>query len=105
MPDQLAALPHVRVASDRGDRARYRSLPAGARFGIAPFRPGCPRSMPVADCPGMGLPVLAPRMGRFAEHGDPALHFTTTADASTPCAPSAPTPRTARTRPPSRPAT
>lgn len=81
MRDQLAALPHVQVVSDRGDRVRYRHLLAGARFGIAPFRPGCPWSMSVVDCQGMGLPVIAPRMGWFAEHIDPGLCFNTTAEA------------------------
>ncbi|MFB6980341.1 glycosyltransferase family 1 protein [Streptomyces scopuliridis] len=81
MRDALAALPHVQVVSDRGDRIRYRDLLAGARFGIAPFRPGCPWSMSVVDCQGMGLPVIAPRMGWLAEHIDPALCFTTAAEA------------------------
>ncbi|MEV8335068.1 glycosyltransferase family 1 protein [Streptomyces niveus] len=81
MRDQLAALPHVQVVSDRGDRVRYRQLLAGARFGIAPFRPGCPWSMSVVDCQGMGLPVIAPRTGWFAEHIDPGLCFTTTDEA------------------------
>ncbi|MFB6556786.1 glycosyltransferase family 1 protein, partial [Streptomyces sp. NPDC056405] len=81
MRDQLAALPHVQVVSDRGDRVRYRNLLADARFGIAPFRPGCPWSMSVIDCQGMGLPVIAPRLGWLAEHIDPELCFTTTAEA------------------------
>ncbi|MFF7095232.1 glycosyltransferase family 1 protein [Streptomyces rubradiris] len=81
MRDQLAALPHVQVVSDRGDRVRYRSLLAGARFGIAPFRPGCPWSMSVIDCQGMGLPVISPRLGWLAEHIDPELCFTTTEEA------------------------
>ncbi|MCX4821248.1 glycosyltransferase [Streptomyces sp. NBC_01142] len=81
MRDQLAAMAHVQVVSDRGDRIRYRQLLAGACFGIAPFRPGCPWSMSVIDCQGMGLPVISPRMGWLAEHIAPALHFTTTAEA------------------------
>ncbi|MEU0693856.1 glycosyltransferase family 1 protein [Streptomyces niveus] len=81
MRDQLAAMAHVQVVSDRGDRVRYRQLLAGARFGIAPFRPGCPWSMSVVDCQGMGLPVIAPRTGWFAEHIDPDLCFTTTSEA------------------------
>ncbi|MGW6310011.1 glycosyltransferase [Streptomyces niveus] len=81
MRDQLAAMAHVQVVSDRGDRVRYRHLLSGARFGIAPFRPGCPWSMSVIDCQGMGLPVIAPRTGWFAEHIDPALCFTTTSEA------------------------
>ncbi|AKA08974.1 glycosyltransferase family 1 protein [Streptomyces noursei] len=81
MRDELAALPHVEVVSDRGDRVRYRNLLAGARFGIAPFRPGCPWSMSVIDCQGMGLPVIAPRLGWLAGHIDPELCFTTTAEA------------------------
>ena len=81
MRDQLAALPHVQVVSDRGDRMRYKNLLAGARFGIAPFRPGCPWSMSVIDCQSMGLPVIAPRLGWFAEHVDPELCFTTHAEA------------------------
>ncbi|WKX69926.1 glycosyltransferase [Streptomyces sp. XD-27] len=81
MRDQLAALPHVQVVSDRGDRVRYKSLVAGARFGIAPFRPGCPWSMSVIDCQGMGLPVISPRLGWLAEHIDPELCFTTSAEA------------------------
>ncbi|MGW1074313.1 glycosyltransferase family 1 protein [Streptomyces sp. NPDC002537] len=78
MRDQLAALPNVQVVSDRGDRVLYKNLLAGARFGIAPFRSGCPWSMSVIDCQGMGLPVIAPRLGWLAEHVDPELCFTTT---------------------------
>jgi glycosyltransferase involved in cell wall biosynthesis len=81
MREKLAALPHVQVVSDRGDRVLYKNLLAGARFGIAPFRPGCPWSMSVIDCQGMGLPVIAPRLGWLAEHIDPELCFTTTAEA------------------------
>ncbi|WP_030802155.1 glycosyltransferase family 1 protein [Streptomyces sp. NRRL S-337] len=81
MRDQLAALPNVQIVSDRGDRVRYRNLLAGARFGIAPFRPGCPWSMSVIDCQGMGLPVISPRLGWLAEHIDPELCFTTPAEA------------------------
>ncbi|RPK91362.1 MULTISPECIES: glycosyltransferase [Streptomyces] len=81
MRDQLAALPHVQVVSDRGDRVRYKNLLAGARFGIAPFRPGCPWSMSVIDCQGMGLPVISPRLGWLAEHIDSELCFTTAAEA------------------------
>ncbi|OKK15494.1 vegetative cell wall protein [Streptomyces sp. CB02488] len=81
MRDQLAALPHVQIVSDRGDRVRYKDLLAGARFGIAPFRPGCPWSMSVIDCQGMGLPVISPRLGWLAEHIDPELCFTTPAEA------------------------
>ncbi|MBB1245454.1 glycosyltransferase [Streptomyces durbertensis] len=81
MRDQLAAMPHVQVVSDRGDRVRYKKLLAGARFGIAPFRPGCPWSMSVIDCQGMGLPVISPRLGWLAEHVDPELCFTTQAEA------------------------
>ncbi|MBH1934114.1 glycosyltransferase family 1 protein [Streptomyces sp. AV19] len=75
--DELAALDGVTIASDRGDRVRYRNLLAGAHFGIAPFRPGCPWSMSVVDCQGMGLPVLAPRTGWLAEHIDDDLLFDT----------------------------
>ncbi|MGW3154604.1 glycosyltransferase family 1 protein [Streptomyces sp. NPDC001089] len=74
---ELAALPGVTVASDRGDRGRYRDLLAGAHFGIAPFRDGCPWSMSVIDCQGMGLPVIAPRTGWLAEHVDEELLFDT----------------------------
>lgn len=81
MRDQLAALPHVQVVSDRGDRVRYKSLLAGAHFGIAPFRPGCPWSMSVIDCQGMGLPVISPRLGWLAEHIDAELCFDTPAEA------------------------
>ncbi|MFE9888921.1 glycosyltransferase family 1 protein [Streptomyces scopuliridis] len=81
MRERLAAMAHVQVVSDRGDRVRYRQLLAGARFGIAPFRAGCPWSMSVVDCQGMGLPVIAPRMGWFAEHIDPELCFTSTGEA------------------------
>ncbi|MGW4270915.1 glycosyltransferase [Streptomyces seoulensis] len=77
MRGKLATLPHVQVVSDRGDRVRYKNLLAGARFGIAPFRPGCPWSMSVIDCQGMGLPVISPRLGWLAEHIDPELCFTT----------------------------
>ncbi|MFJ2771740.1 glycosyltransferase family 1 protein [Streptomyces sp. NPDC087300] len=81
MRDQLAALPHVQIVSDRGDRVRYKNLLASARFGIAPFRPGCPWSMSVIDCQGMGLPVIAPRLGWLAEHIDPELCFSSSAEA------------------------
>ncbi|MFD1663228.1 glycosyltransferase [Streptomyces caeni] len=81
MREKLAALPHVQVVSDRGDRIRYRNLLAGARFGIAPFRHGCPWSMSVIDCQGMGLPVISPRLGWLAEHIEPELCFTTPAEA------------------------
>ncbi|MDK0520428.1 glycosyltransferase family 1 protein [Streptomyces sp. ML-6] len=77
MREKLAALPHVQVVSDRGDRVRYKNLLASACFGIAPFRPGCPWSMSVIDCQGMGLPVISPRLGWLAEHIDPELCFTT----------------------------
>ncbi|GAA2875051.1 glycosyltransferase family 1 protein [Streptomyces mexicanus] len=76
--DELAALPGVTIACDRGDRVRYRTLLAGAHFGIAPFRAGCPWSMSVIDCQGMGLPVIAPRTGWLAEHIDDDLLFDTT---------------------------
>ncbi|OKK02411.1 vegetative cell wall protein [Streptomyces sp. CB03234] len=79
--DQLAALDGVEVVSDRGDRVRYRNLLAGAHFGIAPFREGCPWSMSVIDCQGMGLPVIAPRLGWLAEHIDAELLFNTDAEA------------------------
>ncbi|MCC3769385.1 glycosyltransferase [Streptomyces sp. UNOC14_S4] len=75
--DELAALDGVTIASDRGDRVRYRNLLAGAHFGIAPFRPGCPWPMSVVDCQGMGLPVIAPRTGWPAEHIDDDLLFDT----------------------------
>lgn len=81
MRKQLAAIDHVQVVSDRGDRVRYRKVLAGARFGIAPFRPGCPWSMSVIDCQSMGLPVIAPRAGWFAEHIDPGLCFTSAEEA------------------------
>ncbi|MFD8915110.1 glycosyltransferase [Streptomyces sp. NPDC059575] len=73
--DELATLPGVTVASDRGDRVRYRELLAGSRFGIAPFRAGCPWAMSVIDCQGMGLPVIAPRIGWLGEHIDEELLF------------------------------
>ncbi|MGW0844245.1 glycosyltransferase family 1 protein [Streptomyces sp. NPDC002787] len=75
--DELAALDRVTLVSDRGDRVRYRNLLSGAHFGIAPFRAGCPWSMSVIDCQGMGLPVIAPRTGWLAEHIDPELLFDT----------------------------
>lgn len=75
--DELAALDGVTIDSDRGDRVRYRNLLAQAHFGIAPFRPGCPWSMSVIDCQGMGLPVIAPRTGWLAEHIDEDLLFDT----------------------------
>jgi len=75
--DELAALDGVTIDSDRGDRTRYRDLLAGAHFGIAPFRAGCPWSMSVIDCQGMGLPVIAPRTGWLAEHIDDDLLFDT----------------------------
>ncbi|MCX4406464.1 glycosyltransferase family 1 protein [Streptomyces sp. NBC_01764] len=79
--DELAALPGVTVASDRGDRAVYRSMLAGGHFGIAPFRAGCPWSMSVIDCQSMGLPVIAPRTGWLAEHIDEDLLFDTADEA------------------------
>lgn len=78
---ELAALDGVTVASDRGDRVRYRQLLAGAHFGIAPFRKGCPWSMSVIDCQGMGLPVIASRAGWLAEHIDDELLFDTAEEA------------------------
>ncbi|MFH8363302.1 glycosyltransferase family 1 protein [Streptomyces anulatus] len=75
--EQLATMNGVTVASDRGDRIRYRNLLAGAHFGIAPFRPGCPWSMSVIDCQAMGLPVIGPRTGWLAEHIDNELLFDT----------------------------
>jgi len=75
--DELAALDGVTIASDQGDRVRYRNLLASAHFGIAPFRAGCPWSMSVIDCQGMGLPVIAPRTGWLAEHIDEDLLFDT----------------------------
>ncbi len=77
MRAELAGLPGVQIASDGGDRACYRRLLAGARFGIAPFRAGCPWSMSVIDCQGMGLPVIAARLGWLAEHVDEELLFDT----------------------------
>ncbi|MDH6134200.1 glycosyltransferase involved in cell wall biosynthesis [Kitasatospora sp. MAA4] len=74
---ELTATDGVTVTSDRGDRVRYRNLLADADFGIAPFRPGCPWSMSVIDCQGMGLPVIAPRTGWLAEHIDSELLFDT----------------------------
>ena len=58
--EELATTDGVTIASDRGDRVRYRNLLSGAHFGIAPFRPGCPWSMSVIDCQAMGLPVIGP---------------------------------------------
>ncbi|MFJ4617930.1 glycosyltransferase family 1 protein [Streptomyces sp. NPDC088812] len=83
MREQLSTLPHVQIVSDRGDRVRYKNLLAGACFGIAPFRPGCPWSMSVIDCQGMGLPVISPRLGWLAEHIDAELCFDTPAEAVT----------------------
>ncbi|MFJ6213823.1 glycosyltransferase family 1 protein [Streptomyces sp. NPDC092296] len=80
---QLAAMPGVDVLTDGGDRTVYRRLLAGANFGLAPFRPGCPWAMSVIDCQGMGLPVIAPRAGWFAEHIDDELLFSTTGQALT----------------------
>ncbi|MFF8729907.1 glycosyltransferase family 1 protein [Streptomyces sp. NPDC015171] len=75
--EELAAVDGVAVASDQDDRVRYRNLLAGAHFGIAPFRPGCPWSMSVIDCQAMGLPVIGPRTGWLAEHIDSELLFDT----------------------------
>ncbi|WP_256638200.1 glycosyltransferase family 1 protein [Streptomyces murinus] len=74
---ELATTDGVTIASDRGDRVRYRNLLAGAHFGIAPFRPGCPWSMSVIDCQAMGLPAIGPRTGWLAEHIDNELLFDT----------------------------
>ncbi|MFE5652078.1 glycosyltransferase family 1 protein [Streptomyces cyaneofuscatus] len=75
--EELATTDGVTIASDRGDRIRYRNLLADAHFGIAPFRPGCPWSMSVIDCQAMGLPVIGPRTGWLAEHIDNELLFDT----------------------------
>ncbi|MET9952821.1 MULTISPECIES: glycosyltransferase family 1 protein [Streptomyces] len=75
--EELATTDGVTIASDRGDRVRYRNTLADAHFGIAPFRPGCPWSMSVIDCQAMGLPVIAPRTGWLAEHIDDELLFDT----------------------------
>ncbi|WP_186781571.1 MULTISPECIES: glycosyltransferase family 1 protein [unclassified Streptomyces] len=75
--EELATTDGVTIASDRGDRIRYRNLLAGAHFGIAPFRPGCPWSMSVIDCQAMGLPVIGPRTGWLAEHLADELLFDT----------------------------
>ncbi|MES9505524.1 glycosyltransferase family 1 protein [Streptomyces sp. NPDC000609] len=75
--EELATTDGVTIASDRGDRIRYRNLLAGAHFGIAPFRPGLPWSMSVIDCQAMGLPVIGPRTGWLAEHIDHELLFDT----------------------------
>ncbi|QKW28267.1 glycosyltransferase family 1 protein [Streptomyces seoulensis] len=75
--EELAAVDGVAVASDQDDRVRYHNLLAGAHFGIAPFRPGCPWSMSVIDCQAMGLPVIGPRTGWLAEHIDAELLFDT----------------------------
>ncbi|MFF8702460.1 glycosyltransferase family 1 protein [Streptomyces albidoflavus] len=75
--EELTTMEGVAVASDRGDRVRYRNLLAGAHFGIAPFRPGCPWSMSVIDCQAMGLPVIGPRTGWLAEHLADELLFDT----------------------------
>ncbi|WP_217166807.1 glycosyltransferase [Streptomyces sp. AC512_CC834] len=74
---ELADLPGVTIASDDGDRVRYRQILAGAHFGVAPFRAGCPWSMSVIDCQSMALPVIAPRTGWLAEHVDDDLLFET----------------------------
>ncbi|MFJ6012436.1 glycosyltransferase family 1 protein [Streptomyces sp. NPDC092952] len=75
--EELATTDGVAIASDHGDRVRYRDLLADAHFGIAPFRPGCPWSMSVIDCQAMGLPVIGPRTGWLAEHIDNELLFDT----------------------------
>ncbi|ONI50027.1 MULTISPECIES: vegetative cell wall protein [unclassified Streptomyces] len=75
--EELGTTDGVTIASDRGDRIRYRNLLADAHFGIAPFRPGCPWSMSVIDCQAMGLPVIGPRTGWLAEHIDNELLFDT----------------------------
>ncbi|MCZ0978669.1 glycosyltransferase family 1 protein [Streptomyces diastatochromogenes] len=75
--EELATTDGVTIASDRGDRVRYRNILADAHFGIAPFRPGCPWSMSVIDCQAMALPVIAPRTGWLAEHIDDELLFDT----------------------------
>lgn len=79
--EELATTDGVTIASDRGDRIRYRNLLADAHFGIAPFRPGCPWSMSVIDCQAMGLPVIGPRTGWLAEHIDNELLFDSDAQA------------------------
>ncbi|CUU61266.1 hypothetical protein Ga0074812_1711 [Parafrankia irregularis] len=71
----LAGLPRTEVVSDHGERNLYRSNLAGSLFGFAPFRPSCPWSMSVIDCQGMGLPVIAPRMGWMERHISTDLLF------------------------------
>ncbi|WP_239341994.1 hypothetical protein [Frankia sp. CiP3] len=73
--DMLAGLPRTEVVSDRADRSLYRSYIAQSLFGFAPFRPGCPWSMSVIDCQGMGVPVIAPRMGWLERHISSELLF------------------------------
>ncbi|WP_037603824.1 glycosyltransferase family protein [Streptacidiphilus rugosus] len=81
MRDQLAATPGVDILTDGGDRTAYRNLLVTSNFALAPFRPGCPWAMSVVDCQGMGLPVIAPRTGWFAEHIDDELLFSTSTQA------------------------
>ncbi len=40
--EELATTDGVTIASDRGDRVRYRNILAGAHFGIAPSGPAVP---------------------------------------------------------------
>ncbi|MGI8312879.1 hypothetical protein [Saccharopolyspora hattusasensis] len=72
---ELSGVDGVEVVSDGGDRDRYRSMLADARFALAPFRPGVIWSMSVIDCQAMGVPVIAPRLGWLAEAVDPELLF------------------------------
>lgn len=79
--DELAALNGVEILSDRGNRDTYRQVLASSHFALAPFRPGCPWAMSVVDAQAMGLPVIAPRWGWFAEHIDEELLFETNSEA------------------------
>jgi hypothetical protein len=65
----LEAMPGVRIATDGGDRARYRRLLASAHLALAPFRPGCTWSMSLIDCQAMGVPAVEESLG-FDQAGE-----------------------------------
>lgn len=68
------------VTRQGSTREGYRALLAEADAAIAPMRPGCPWSMSVIDCFGLGVPVVGWDVGWFSESLLPALKASSTAD-------------------------